>query len=149
MNELTSDLQVQQIAKIATLEAKVENVEKVITDLSILKENLIELKLMSKQQMQFNERQAKKDEEMTKTLTGIQENLHSLNCEMKEVRVETKKIIGRVEHLEDEKSDNKEIKIEETKSRTEIIKQKYIVIGLGVSGMLSTLAIVVPIILKK
>jgi chromosome segregation ATPase len=128
MNECLSDIQLKHIENISELNVRMDNVEKTLSDLSIMKDTLIELKFLSKQQLDFNRQQVESYNEFKITLANINENLNGLNTEMKEIS-------GRVGNLEE----NKEMKIEKVKGKTEIIKSKIALYG----SIISTLGLIV------
>lgn len=129
--ECPNSMQEKHIEAIATLESKVENLENKMDDFSIMKDTLIELKSLSKEQSQYNkkfnemyENSLVSNAEFSNTLKNINTNLNSLNTEIK----------GTNERLDD--VENKIIEIDE-KSKIDILKMikdwipKLIIGGIG------------------
>jgi DNA repair exonuclease SbcCD ATPase subunit len=127
-------LQLEHAAKFAKIETEIDNMKITISDFSDIKNVLVELKLLSKQQLQFNERQIESNEKFEGTLTNINANLNSLN--------------DRVGHLENLKEKEEDIAIENIKSNTENTKSKFVFYGVIAAGVLSVIGILLPLIIK-
>jgi hypothetical protein len=129
-----SSLQLEHAAKFAKIETEIDNMRYTISDLSTIRDVLTEMKVLSKIQLQFNEKQIETNEKFEGTLTNINANLNSLN--------------DRVGHLEDLKEKEEDITIANINSNVENNKNKFVFYGVIVAGVLSVVGILLPLIIK-
>jgi len=90
MNECPNAMQLDHSERIATLESEVDELQDKVDDFSTMKDTLIELKSLSKEQAEYNkkfnemyENSLVSNAEFSNTLKNINNNLNSLNTEMK------------------------------------------------------------------
>ena len=138
MNECSHELQLEHAAILATLTADVGNIKAAVADFSVIKDTLIELKLLSEQSIKFNETQLASNKEVETTLYNINENLNKLN--------------GRVENLEKaeekEETSKTEIRVEDKRVSSERYKAKFTFYGVIIAGALTLIGIIVQLVIK-
>jgi Zn-dependent M32 family carboxypeptidase len=109
MNECPNAMQLDHSERIATLESEVDELQDKVDDFLTMKDTLIELKSLSKEQAEYNkkfnemyENSLVSNAEFSNTLKNINNNLNSLNTEMKGTN-------ERIDNIEDRlvKIDNK------------------------------------------
>jgi len=108
MSECPNQLQQEHIKSIATLETKVENLEHKVDDFSIMKDTLVELKALSKEQSSYNkkfnemyEKSIVSNIEFSNTLININANLNSLNSEIKGVNERIDEVELKIDGIDD------------------------------------------------
>jgi chromosome segregation ATPase len=108
MGEYPNEMCVEHTKDIATLKEKVDSLENKVDDCSTIKDALIELKMVTKEQANYNkkfnemyEKSLISNIEFSNTLKSINENLNSLNNEVKEAKGEIKGTNERIDDLEE------------------------------------------------
>ena len=79
MIECSHELQLEHAAALATLTTEVLNLKAAVSDFSVIKDTLVELRFLSEQSVKFNETQLASNREVETTLVNINENLNKLN----------------------------------------------------------------------
>jgi len=134
----TREMQLEHAGILATLQTKVSNIETTLTDFAVIKETLIELKILSKQSLDFNLTQLKSNKEVERTLMNINENLNQLNTRMK--AVEEKDV--------QEEISATELRVENTRKSSERFKAKATFYGVIATGVFSIVSMIIAIVLK-
>jgi vacuolar-type H+-ATPase subunit D/Vma8 len=144
MSECLNSLQQKHIEEISMLRVDVDNMREKVEDLSLMKDAVIELKVLQENIIKRNEKfdevfekQLQSNIEVTMTLKGINENLNSLNTELKETN-------QRVGNLENKVQIDANVKA----NSVEITKSKLTLYGVIVASLFTFLGIVIPILLK-
>lgn len=112
MSDCPNAMQTEHIKELATLRSEVDGLVKKVDDISIMKDTLIELKALSKEQASYNkkfnemyEKYILSNQEVSMTLSNINENLNLMNAEIKG----TNKRIDLLENKVDNKVENNQI----------------------------------------
>jgi uncharacterized coiled-coil DUF342 family protein len=110
MSECPNTMQTEHIKELATLRSEVDGIVKKVDDISIMKDTLIELKALSKEQASYNkkfnemyEKSILSNAEFSNTLININANLNSLNTEMRGTNERIDKVEVKIDEI-DEKS---------------------------------------------
>jgi len=145
MSECNGEMQIQHTKDIAILQNEVKNLKITVADFSTIKETLVELTLLNKQEIEFNKNQVRSNEKFGNTLLIINENLTSLNGRVKilEITKEDQEEQGIKQDIKDERAieDNVQLKADKYKS-------KWLFYGVLAAGFLSFLSVLVPILMK-
>ena len=138
MSECPSEMQLKHTEQLASMKNEINNIKNIVSDFSTIKDTLIELKILNKQAISFNERQVQSNDKFEETLTNINENLNTLN--------------NRVDHLEiskkKEESTKAEIQIEDKRLRAEQYKSKFTFYGVIVTAVLAMFGIMIPLVMQ-
>ena len=108
MSEFPNLLQTEHIKAIATLENKVDTLEHRVDTMAVMKDTLIELKALSKEQTTYNkkfnemyEKSIVSNTEFSLTLKNINENLNSLNTQMKGTNERIDEVEVKIDNIDD------------------------------------------------
>ena len=138
MIECSHELQLEHAAALATLTTEVLNLKAAVSDFSVIKDTLVELRFLSEQSVKFNETQLASNREVETTLVNINENLNKLN--------------SRVENLEKadevEKVSQTEIRVEDTRAKAAQYKAKFVFYGVIFSSTTSVIVLIATLLLK-
>lgn len=136
--ECTQEMQIKHAEAIATLQNQMITMANTLQDLSTIKETLTELKIISKQSIDFNQTQLRSNREVETILSKINENLNQLNRRVK--TIEEKDIQDDISEA-DRKS-------KEEESNSEKFKAKFTFYGVIAAGVLALLGIIIPLIIR-
>lgn len=134
MNECPNQLQLEHTGLLSAIQTDIQNMKIVISDLGSIKDAIIEMKIMNKLQLQFNERQVQSNDKFEGTLINIDDNLTNLN--------------DRVGRLENIKADSVQEKIEDQKNGIEIKKSKFALWASIVPGVLAFIGMILVAVIK-
>lgn len=127
---------------VITLKTEVGIMKAQVADFSVIKETLVELKLLTKQSMEFNKVQALANREVQDCLHEINENLKTLNVKVEGLEKHDEEIDRQ---LKESSLSDHEVELEDKRLAAERFKAKFSFFGVIITAMLVLLGIIFPL----
>ena len=133
-----NEMQLEHISQLATMQNKILHIETTVRDLTSIKDTLTELKIISKQNIEFNLTQLKSNKEVEGVLVKINENLNQLNKRVKTIEEKD---------IKDDTSAT-ELRVEEQRNNAAMWKAKFTFYGVIVAAALGLIGIIIPLMIN-